>query len=708
MTSFDRAKPSWDNIPALNVTGPMTGTDSADSIGLTTDAGPLQITLYEFGARLRFGECQFADYEMLVKEPQAVPLSAKTISTKAESTTTDGTDTGSEYTVIKGAGYTLTINHSPFSFELYQGARLIQRSPSDGHFVRKFRLPPIARVSEGWFVGLDLDSSEPVYGLGEKWGRLDKRGQLLRSYNHDALGVNAEISYKNTPFAWSPNGWGVFVHTPAAVTHSVGHPAWSQRSYGILVEDSHADVFLLAGDAGADIINTYTELTGKAPVPPDWSLGVILSKAYYKDAEELLATAKKVREQEMPCDVITLDGRAWQDTQTRFAFEWDATRYPNPAVVIDELKALNFKICIWEYPLVSVENALFDQMSAKGWLLKHRDTGETYRYQWDTSCFGEVLTPLPESGIVDFTNPEAYAFWRDCHKPLFDLGVDMIKADFGEQIEPDMLAFNGDSGETLHNVYSLLYNRCVYEAAELYCKTGPFLFSRSSWTGSQRYPAQWGGDPQADWGGLAASLRGGISWGLSGAPFYATDVGGFYGDQRDDELYVRWTQAAIFSAHIRLHGIGPREPWSYSAAAEGAVTKALKLRYQLLPYLKQVMASASSTGLPVQRAMVLNCPDEKAGWAFEDQFMLGDSMVVAPCLKPGGDIDVYLPASISAVWKKFPSGESFTGGRSHTLTLALDDIAAFVPEGVSIPMGPERQYIDNSDTNLPADSSWPE
>ena len=111
MTSFDRAKPSWDNIPALNVIGPMTGTDSADSIGLTTDAGPLQITLYEFGARLRFGECQFADYEMLVKEPQAVPLSAKTISTKAESTTTDGTDTGSEYTVIKGAGYTLTINH---------------------------------------------------------------------------------------------------------------------------------------------------------------------------------------------------------------------------------------------------------------------------------------------------------------------------------------------------------------------------------------------------------------------------------------------------------------------------------------------------------------------------------------------------------------------------------------------------------------------
>ena len=200
-------------------------------------------------------------------------------------------------------------------------------------------------------------------------------------------------------------------------------------------------------------------------------------------------------------------------------------------------------------------------MAEKGWLIKDRRTGLAFRYQWDVSAFGDVLTPLPESGIVDFTHPDAYAFWRDSHKPLFDLGVDMIKADFGEQIEdPHMVAHNGECGTALHNVYSLLYNRCVYEAASRYCKTGPFLFSRSAWTGSQCYPAQWGGDPQADWGGLAANIRGGISWGLSGAPFYATDVGGFFKDTRDDELYVRWCQAGVFSAHMRLHGIGQREP----------------------------------------------------------------------------------------------------------------------------------------------------
>jgi len=676
MVSFNSAAPQWDEIPALSITAQAQLIDCY-TLSCTTTAGALTVSLYSFGVRLRLGERQFSDYGMLLSEPEALEL---TVSRH------------DDRTIVNGGDYRLLLRHQPLSFELWKEGKRVTQSPTDGHFVRQFRLPPFARVEQGWFVGLELQGNEPVYGLGEKWGRLDKRGQLLRSYNHDALGVNAEISYKNTPFAWSPEGWGAFVHTPAAVTHGVGFAPWSQRSYGMLVEDSAIDLFLMAGNDGADIIEQYTGLTGRAPVPPLWSLGVILSKAYYQDAQELLTTARQVREQHMPCDVITLDGRAWQDTDTRFAFEWDATRYPDPALIIDQLKALNYKVCLWEYPLVSVKNALFQTLSDRGWLLKDRRSGETYRYQWDTSCFGDVLTALPESGIVDFTHPEAYAFWRDSHQPLFELGVDMIKADFGEQIEDDMLAYNGDSGATLHNVYSLLYNRCVYEAAERYCRSGPFLFSRSSWTGSQRYPAQWGGDPQADWGGLAASLRGGLSWGLSGAPFYATDVGGFYGDQRDPELYVRWLQMAVFSAHIRLHGIGQREPWSYGAEAEEAANQALQLRYQLLPYLYHSMAQSSRSGLPLQRAMVLACGGERAAWAFEDQFMLGENMLVAPCLGPGGQVECYLPQTLGKSWRKFPGGEHFAGGRSYQLHIPLDEIAVFVVEGTEIPLGPVLEH----------------
>lgn len=703
MNTFNPNEPAWNQIQPLEISDraePQEG-----GVLLKTKSGCLHIYFYSFGVRFCFGTPEFGDYDMISE--QILDQSKQS----AEIIHSDESETR-----IQASEFHLKLIHKPFSFELSKAGKLIQKSPTDAHFVRDSRLPPLAKVDKGWFIGLELTSNEPIYGLGEKWGRLDKRGQLIRSYNHDALGVNAEISYKNTPFAWSPYGWGAFVHTPAPVTHGVGYAPWSQRAYGLLVEDSSLDLFLFDGQQGSDIINTYTELTGRAPVPPLWSLGTILSKAYYKDADELLATAREVRERNMPCDVITLDGRAWQDTDTRFAFEWCPKRYSDPAPIIDELKKLNYKICIWEYPLVSVKNPLFESMSEKGWLLKDSRSNETYRYKWDMSAFDkEVLTPLPDSGIVDFTHPDAYAFWRDSHKDLFDLGVDMIKADFGEQVEEHMLAHNGDQGAQLHNVYSLIYNRCVYEAAERYCKTGPFLFSRSAWTGSQKYPAQWGGDPQADWGGMAASIRGAQSWGMSGAPYYATDIGGFYNDKRNAKLFARWAQAAVFSAHMRLHGIGQREPWSYLGEDVGeqacdAVFAALRIRYQLLPYLYQTMQTASQNGLPVQRSMALAFPDDRAAWAFEDQFMFGEDMLIAPCLSEDDHVEFYLPRGLdlpSGRWRRFPSGEIFEGGKTYSMQLALNETAVFVPEGRQIPLGPAIEHTGELKDELAIEEIWP-
>lgn len=653
--------PAWGRVPALRVVGSARVVDGTH-LSLPTDAGELAVSVHACGVRLRLGP-PARDYGILVDPPPALAIEA-----------VDGT---AGRTRIRAPGRVLEFEHDPLAFRFERDGRLVQTSPSDAHFVRRYRLPPFARLPEGWFVSLELGHATRVYGLGEKWGRLDHRGELLRSYNHDALGVNAERSYKNTPFAWSPDGWGVFVHTAAAVTHAVGYAPWSQRAYALVVEHPSLDLFLLDGTSGAELLAQYTGLTGRAPVPPDWSLGLILSKAYYRDAEEILGVAREVRRRGLPVETITFDGRAWQDTDTRFAFEWCPRRYPDPRPVLAELKALGFRICVWEYPLISVRNPWFAELAGRGWLIRDRRTGEAYRYRWDPEPFGPVLTPLPESGLLDFTHPDAYACWRDRHRALFEAGIDMIKADFGEQIDEHMLASNGASGSELHNAYALLYNRCVYEAAERYARDGAFLFSRAAWAGSQRYPAQWGGDPQADWGGLAASIRGALSWGLSGGPYFATDVGGFYADRRDPELYVRWAQAAVFAAHMRLHGIGPREPWSYGQEAEVAVGRALALRERLRPYLQRCMAEAQATGLPVQRAMVLACPDEPAAWAFETQFCCGPELLVAPCLEPGGRVDVYLPAGR---WHAPLLGTRFEGGRTHRLTLALDQIAVFERE----------------------------
>lgn len=684
--SLQPTAPNWGRVPPVRVNGAPLLRGAV--LHLPTSAGELRLTLHEDGARLRSAS-DARDYGIVCGEALPLPLRL---------TTGEG-ETRIEAHAAAGDTLELRIGHDPWHFELRRNARRVQGSPSDGHFVRRFRLPPLARVDGGWLLSLELGPDTRVYGLGEKSGRLDKRGQLLRSYNRDALGLNAEWSYKNAPFAWSPQGWGVFVHTGAPVTHGVGYGPWSQRAYALVVEDDALDVFLFTGEGGAAQLAQYTALTGRAPLPPEWSLGVILSKAYYRDSAEILAVAREVRARGMPCEIITFDGRAWQDTDTRFAFEWCPKRYADPRPTIDALRAMDFRICVWEYPLISVRNPLFAELEAKGWLIKDARTGAAFRYQWDPEPFGAVLTQLPESGLLDFTHPEAYAYWRDRHRELFELGIDMIKADFGEQIEPHMLASDGTQGEALHNIYALLYNRCVYEAAERYGRDGAFLFSRAGWSGSQRYPSQWGGDPQADWGGLAGNLRSGLSWGLTGAPFYATDVGGFYGDTRDPVLYMRWIQAAVFSAHMRLHGIGPREPWSYGAEAERIAMAALQLRYRLLPYLRDAVAQSARTGLPVQRPMVLACPDEPAAWAFEDQFLCGDDLLVAPCLNPEGRVRVYLPAG---EWRRFPGREPYAGGRVHHMALGLDEIAVFARAGTRIPLGgparPLRASITSTDS----------
>ena len=674
----------WETLAPPRVVGPAARAGGG-VVAIPTSAGPLTVSLHPFGARFSFGGPRPVDYGLLQAPPDAEVVSVSDDETVV---------------TIESATHRLALDKASLSFAFFHNGREVLRSATDGHFARARRLPPFARDEQGWYAHFNLSSDENIYGLGEKWGKLNKRGQLISSYNHDALGVNAEASYKNAPFCWSTNGWGVFAHTPAPVTHGVGFAPWSQRSYGVYVEDAHLDLFLFAGETGAEIIRHYTDLTGRAPAPPDWSLGVIISKAYYRDEDELLSTAREIRRRAMPCDTITLDGRAWQDTRTRFSFDWDPARYPEPARVLAELKSMDFRVCVWEYPLVSVNNPLFKELSEKGWLLRDKRTGESYEYEWDAEPFGDVLTPLPNSGIIDFTHPDAYAYWRDRHEALYAIGVDMIKADFGEQVTDETLAHNGERGRALHNVYAFLYNKCVYEAAQKYAANGAFVFSRASWTGCQRFPSQWGGDPQADWEGLAASLRGGLSWGMTGAPFYATDVGGFYGDRRDPKLYVRWLQAAVFSAHMRLHGIGDREPWSYGPTAEAAATQALILRYQLLPYLKQVLRASQETGLPAQRAMALACPDEPEAWSFDEQFFLGEDLLVAPCIRGDDVVRVYLP---EGNWRRFPGGEPIEGGRVHRLRLALDEMALFVREGTMLPLGPARRFIeDGADLETPA------
>ncbi|MBL8521246.1 MAG: glycoside hydrolase family 31 protein [Betaproteobacteria bacterium] len=604
----------------------------------------------------------------------------------------------------------LEVGASPLRIALSQRSKSRVTSITDQHFRGRSRVPAFGRdATKGkWCMGLALDSETALYGFGEKFGPLDKRGQLIRGRIEDALGVNTELSYKNIPFFWTSDGWGALIHSTGTVRHGAGYPQWSHRSYIAEVEDDHLDVFLFAGEP-AQILDAYTQLTGRPAEPPLWGYGMWLSRAYYKVPQEAIDAAAQLRKLRVPCDVITLDGRAAWEVRTRFAFEWDKSRFDNPKQTMDALKSHNLKVCVWEYPYVSIHNPLFAELESKGWLLKNKD-GKAYVFDWvkdpTDDPFGKVLTPLPPSGILDFTHPDAAKFWADSHNKLFDDGVDVLKTDFGEQVEDDMVASNGDTGRALHNVYPLLYNRTVFEATQRYNdahgKGAAMVWGRDGFIGSQRYPMQWGGDPQTDWEAMAASIRAGLGYGMSGVPYYATDVGGFYGaTQPDAELYLRWTANAIFSSHFRYHGIGEREPWAFGDAALDTAKRLLALRYRLIPYIAGCAEQAARTGLPLMRAMPLACPNDRFARGFETQYLFGDALLVAPIFRPGGEVDVYFPTG--ETWFDFFTGERMDGGQVKRVAKPIDQLPVYGRGGHALALGRAVQHTGEIDLANPVE-----
>ncbi len=606
----------------------------------------------------------------------------------------------------------LVLQPDPLRLAIYRNGQLVLESSTDRTITGSLRLLPLAASAEQWLFSLALESGESIFGLGEKFGGLDRRGQLVESWNRDATGVNAELSYKNVPFAWSPRGWGLFLHTTARVTHGVGYSPWSHRSYIVRLDDPNLELFLLFADSPAEMLTRYTALTGRTELPPRWSYGAWFSRAYYKTADEIMEVAQQLRERRIPSDVLTLDGRAWHISETRFDFSWDLQRYPDPAGFVRSLRGLDFRLCLWEYSYLSTLNPLFNDLAARKFFMQTPE-GETYIHRWLPPPNDRLIPQLQPSGLLDFTNPAAYAWFRDMHRSLFEMGVSVMKTDYGEAVPENVVGYNGDTGRRLHNIYTLLYNRCTFEASQLYGEKDGIVWGRSSWAGGQRYPVQWGGDPQGDWEGLAESIRGGQAWGLSGGAFYAHDIGGFYGAQQsggllgsgmpEPELYIRWAQAGVMSSHTRFHGTSPREPWFFGPQAEEIVRQWLDWRYRLIPYLQACALEAQSTGLPVMRAMALAFPEDRLAWQFEHQYLLGPALLVAPVIKPGGKVRFYLPAGR---WYDIWEERWLEGPQVCERQAPLEQIPVFGREGALLPLGPAVQHTGELAAGLHLEEVW--
>lgn len=388
-------------------------------------------------------------------------------------------------------------------------------------------------------------------------------------------------------------------------------------------------------------MENYTTLTGKPALPPAWSFGLWLTTSFTTDYDEETVTrfVDGMAERDIPLSVFHFDC-FWMEALKWCNFEWDKNVFPDPQGMLARLKEKGLKLSVWINPYIAQQSHLFDEAVEKGYLLK-KANGDVW--QWDRW--------QPGMGIVDFTNPDACSWYNSHLEKLMEMGIDSFKTDFGERIPTDVVYHDGSDPVKMHNYYSYLYNQVVFNLLEeKRGKNEAVLFARSSTAGGQQFPVHWGGDCDATYESMAESLRGGLSLGLSGFGYWSHDIGGFESTAPAD-LYKRWAAFGLLSSHSRLHGSKSyRVPWVYDEESVDVVRFFTKLKCSLMPYLYQQANHSSSIGIPMMRAMLLDFPNDPTSAYLDKQYMLGDSILVAPIFSEEGVVTYYLPEGAGRIY----------------------------------------------------------
>lgn len=596
----------------------------------------------------------------------------------------------------RAGGTALQIQYDPWcvSWQDDRGRVICRENPYDVDGLNRLFVLPLGYVcnADGSVAYLTesfhLSPEERLFGLGEKFTRLDKVGQRIVSWTVDALGAASERSYKNVPFLISSRGYGLWINTGRRCVFDLG--TQSCESYTLRVDGPYLDLFLMRGETPAQVIEAYVSLTGRAPVPPKWSFGLWLSgSGAYRDDAGIRTLVQGLEKHDLPCDVVHID--PWWMRWRKYAdYLWDTKAFPDPQRLIDELHDQGLHLSLWQHPYISVESDLFTEGQQQGYFALRPD-GEVYiiDYGLSLSTLPGGVTELADGksswnaqvAILDLTNSEAVEWYKSLMRPVLKQGIEVFKTDFGEDIPFDARFANGFTGAEMHNLYPLYYNQVVYEVTREVTGTG-IVWSRSGWSGSQRYPTCWSGDPACSWDSMAFTLRGGLSLGLSGVPFWSHDVGGYRGHP-SQKLYIRWAQFGMFCSHTRCHGESQREPWFYGEPALDIFRRYARLRYQLFPYLYACAYEASQSGLPVIRAMALSFPQDPSAYDQDLQYMLGPWLLVAPIFNEHDHRSVYLP---DGKWVDYWTGEVHSGPRHIDVAVPLDRLPLYVRKGAVIPM----------------------
>ncbi|MCX7772777.1 MAG: DUF5110 domain-containing protein [Clostridia bacterium] len=545
------------------------------------------------------------------------------------------------------------------------------------------------------------------YGLGEKTGFLDKRGRSYTMWNTDdpLHTPDKDPLYKSIPFLIYKDErkvFGLFLDSIAMSTFDLGFQ--NRDAIELTVQDDEMDLHLIDGDSIKEVISRYTSLTGTMKLPPMWSLGYQQCRWSYQPEERVEKLASDFREHDMPCDVIYLDIDYMDDFRV---FTFNSDRFPDPLKMSEHLMEKGIRLVTIIDPGVKKDSdyKVYTEGAKNGYFCKLPD-GNIYH--------GKVWPGV--SAFPDFSQLEARKWWGRQHAALFNSGISGIWNDMNEPSDfsvetygdrklacvPNevMMDFDGKprSFAKTHNAYGFLMAMATLEGFKaLKPKERPFIVTRAAYAGIQRHSAVWTGDNHSWWEHLASSIPMHMNIGLSGVPFVGGDVGGFQGEC-EPELFARWVQLGAFTPFFRAHSVihtRDHEPWAFGEEVEKASREAIRLRYSLLPYLYSEMKKASDTGLPVMRPLVLEFENDAKTHHINDQFMFGQSILVAPVTRRHDRQRlVYLP---EGGWYDYYTKSYYKGGQTIIADAPLDKIPIFIREGAVIPFAEPQnstQFMD--------------
>lgn len=540
-----------------------------------------------------------------------------------------------------------------------------------------------------------LDQGDCIYGLGDKTGPLNKRSYEYENWNSDIPDPHEDSFkslYKSIPFfiTLKEKGiYGIFYDNTFKSYFNFGKENDGYYSFGS--DNGNLDYYFIGGNSMPKIVENYTYLTGRAPLPQKWALGYHQSRWGYDSEETFRDIAGRLRDNRIPCDAIHFDIDYMEQYKV---FTWNRERFDDSQTLIADLRKQGIKTVTIVDPGVKVEKGytVYEEGLENDYYAK-TPTGDTYvNAVWP----GDAVYP-------DFGSPAVRTWWGSLFDFYTKLGVAGIWNDMNEPASfngplPDDIVFTDEDRASthaeMHNVYGHNMAKATYEGWKKLTGKRPFVITRACYGGSQKYAVAWTGDNQSLWSHLRMAIPQQCNLGLSGMSYIGTDVGGF-GADATPELLARWVQVGCFSPLFRNHcakGSMNQEPWLFGDEVLSIYRKYVKLRYSLLPYFYDLCRVCEQTGLPVIRPLVLHYENDINVRNLNDEFLVGESLLVAPVVDQGVTKRlVYLP---EGVWYDYWSHEKYEGGQYYPADAPLSVCPLYVKAGTVLPKAPEQMYVD--------------